>query len=235
MSETYDPNDIRNPNNAMHFIHLRAEEARSLQREREERNKLQPGARLTETTVASASVPAPSTSHPGIPFAFHMYADRLTEAIEYLVNNNYAMANVPCAGANNVTPQHLRNSLRAVRNFMMSNPPLGYALENLTFTCGPKGVIVRDKRKSEPFKITAPISLPGSLMPIVATPEVIAAVAVLLNAKDETGQPAEWPDFFLAVVEEENKQPYNDLMRQSFPSWWIVGMPSMWVDIKRKK
>ncbi len=159
----------------------------------------------------------------------------LTEAIEYLAKNNYALAKVPCAGANNVTVQHLRNSLRAVRNFMMANPPMGYAIENLTFTCAVNSVIVRDKRRSEPFKITAPITLPGMGVPIVSTPEVIAAIGVILHARDESGLPAEWPDFVLAVTEEQNIQPYNALMRQSFPSWWIVDPPSIWVEIKRRK
>ena len=216
-------------------------ERRRRQKEKDaEQLKINATIRLTKSEdVGIVPMTSAATSIPSVPPAYYKYAVALTAAIEYLSTNNYATAKVPVREFS-VTPQHLRNSLRTVRNFMMSTPPSGYPIENLTFMDVPDGVIVRDKRKSEPFKITVPVSKPSGAAtmlpyPIVTTPEMISALGVVLRAVDQSGAFIEWPDFVLTILEPENIQSYNDLMRHAFPSHWIVGPPvSMDVLIKRK-
>ncbi len=206
-----------------------------------ERRKIQPNARLARPEdIAVVPMTAAATPIPSVPPVYYRYALALTAAVEYLANNNYATAKVP-VGDLGVTPQHLRNTLRTVRNFMMANPPLNYPIDQLTFVDVSDGVVVRDKRKSEPFKITVPVSKPsagGSVMlpyPMVATPELIAALGVVLRAVDQSGAFIEWPNFGIAIVEPENVMSYNDLMRRSFPPHWTVGLAGLSeVEITRK-
>ncbi len=211
-------------------------ERRRREKERDaDRYKLQPGARLVESdlplgvTISGGVSAIPSI--PDMPPAYHKYAVRLTAAIEYLAKNNYGTAEIHIDREINVTPQHLRNTLRAVRNFMLSNPPLGYPIQNLTFVDTPNGVVVRDKRKSEPFKVTVPVAKLDVIevlpYPVVLTPELISALAVVLSAVDQTGELIKWPDFAVEIVEPENVMAYNDLMRQSFPKHWNVGLAGL--------
>lgn len=171
-----------------------------------------------------------------LPSVYSHYAEQLTAAIDYLVKNNTGLAKVPTANLG-VTPQHLRNILREVRNSMRPNPPHKYPLDNLTFTAVSDGVVVRDKTKEkEAFKITTPVSSLRKLddYPIVASAELIAALAVVLAAKHEGGNAVEWPNFVLYVPDPGDEAQYREdvkrlksLMRQSFPSNWEVGPPDM--------
>ncbi len=217
-------------------------ERRRREKERDaERNKIPLGALLVSPNIAPISGGTPATTSSfDMPMSYHKYATRLVAAIEYLANNNYGTAKVSVDDEINVTPQHLRNTLRAVRNYMLSNPPMGYPIQNLTFVEVADGVVIRDKRKSEPFKISVPVSKPNTgvpaLMPypLVATPELIAALAVVLAAVDESGAFIEWPNFALEMSE-ENKHAYNVLMRSSFPPHWTVGEPMMTTAVTRKR
>ncbi len=231
--------DMSDPNHCMHHVWVQAEKVRAERKAKEDQQEALMSATLTNAALVTPGAVIESggvaeVPYPGVPPAFGTYARALVNAVEYIVRNNAGVAKIPLKGFG-VSTLHLRNSLRTVRNFMMANPPLGFAIGNLTFVSVVDGIIVRDKRRAEPYKVTAPVVKPDMVYPIVATPEVISAFAVLLNAKDESGQLIIWPDFVLAVVEEENIQSYNDLMRASFPSWWIVDPPGMWVEIKHRK
>ncbi len=225
---TNDPNDF------MAEIYRRQAEVQAARKDKEDRQAALLSGSYTTPGAVIESGGAAVVPYPGVPPSHAIYARALVNAVEYMVRNDTGVAKVPLAGFG-VSTLHLRNSLRAVRNYMMASPPMGFPIENLTFVSIEDGTIVRDKRRTDPYKVTAPIANPNAACPIVATPEVIAAWAVLLNAKDEAGKLIVWPDFVLAVVDEGNVQSYNDLMRQSFPSWWDVSPPSGWVEIKRKK
>lgn len=221
------------PNHPMHDMYLRSLNIKEVQQEKYEPMKLPPGA-----TIEIVS----KTRSGEVPSVYSSYEAQLTAAIDYLVKNNTGLAKVPLANLE-VSPHHLRNMLREVRNFMKGKAPHNYPVENLTFTAVPDGVVVRDKTKEkESFKITTPVSKPGGLdtYPIVATPELIAALAVVLNAKHEDGNPVEWPNFVLVVLDETeqhdaNVARFNDLVRQSLPpNWTIPSMNSMHIEVQRK-
>lgn len=230
-------NPASDPNHFLHPEYLRSLKVGETQQEKYEPLKLPPGATIEIVSKARSGE---------VPSVYSNYEAQLTAAIDYLVKNNTGLAKVPLANLE-VSPHHLRNMLREVRNFMKGKAPHNYPVENLTFTAVPDGVVVRDKTKEkESFKITTPVSKPGGLdtYPIVATPELIAALAVVLNAKHEDGNAAEWPNFVLTIPvnnlsdAEHNAVvvQMNNLMRQSFPSNWTVGdgMNSMFVELKRK-
>ncbi len=231
-----------NPNQVEFVIEMMVKNERN--RLEKEIAKVQPGARLVESNLPlgvtiSGGVSA-ITSSSDMPPSYHKYAVRLIAAIEYLAKNNYGTAEIHIDREINVTPQHLRNTLRSVRNHMLANPPMGYPIQNLTFTDTPNGVVVRDKRKSEPFKVTVPVAKTDAVdtlpYPIVLTPALISALAVVLSAVDQSGGPIEWPDFAVEIIEPENVIAYNDLMRQSFPKHWVVGVAGFsTVDITKAK
>ncbi len=182
-------------------------------------------------TVAPIEGGGPACDYPGIPPAYAIYADGLVRAIQYLVKNNAGVAKVPLAGFK-VSTLHLRNSLRVVRNLMMANPPMGYAIINLTFVAIADGVIVRDKRRSEPFKVTAPIAKVDAAAPLVASSELIGALAIVLGATDSAGVPASWPDFVLET-DSENVSTFLDQIKSSFPPFWKATASSYYIEVCR--
>ncbi len=224
-----DPNDPKHPlNDPSHPLHQNFVDAAKIQAARQvkyEPFKLPPGSVMEVVPQRGKGNPA------DLPTVYSNYALQLTEAINYLVKNNTGLAKVPCSNLG-VTPHHLRNILREVRNFMKSNPPMNYPVENLTFTAIPDGVVVRDKKRSEPFKITTPISEPGAASPFIASLEIITALGIVLHAVDSAGAPVVWPDFVLET-DSDKVDAFMGQIKSAFPPFWVATACGYYIEVKR--